>query len=161
MTELDSEGHRALKDRPRPPGSALLQLPGTATVCRLCLGCGGPPIPAPALTSLSQMSCHSRHASSSLPCPLGRHPDEGESVTTGCPVPRSASCSPCMRPSVQEERVAGAETLRLAEERGSFPTYKAPGCIHCRLSFRGSQSWAGTPAAALSRGVTSEVSSFL
>ena len=51
--------------------------PGTATVCRLCLGCDGPPIPAPVLTSPSQLSCHSRRASSSLPCPLGRHPDEG------------------------------------------------------------------------------------
>lgn len=61
-------------------------------------------------------------------------------MTTGCPVPRCASCSPCMRPSVREEWVAGAETLRPAEERGSFPRYKAPGCIHCRLSFRGSQS---------------------
>lgn len=129
------------------------QLPGSATVQALS-GQRGPPIPALGL------------------CPLpGLLPQQARCLEPSLPTGTSATSKrrgtdrrlPCSHAYTVLHPAApwlagaggGAETPRLAEGRGSTPrfsrsflTYKAPRCIHSRLSFWDSQSQAGTPAAA-------------
>ena len=147
VSKLDSEGRTALRGWPGPPNA------GSATVQALS-GQWGPPPPALGLCPLPGLLPHqARGRAPSLPT--------GTSATskrrrTDCRLFCSHAYT-VLHPAALWLAGAGggAETPRLAEGRGSTPrfsgsflTYKAPRCIHSRLSFRDSQSQAGTSAAA-------------